>query len=119
MAFVYDEKNQCFSMETDCILFSCETLNPIFEAAASQLEKEYGNRLPSIAEYIVSNAEFQEIYGELSGEEFLEMLEEMTIPWVFLKDNDRRTIAYCDADYVIEVAFSGNFEQFCDISIDS
>ncbi len=119
MAFVYDEENQCFSMETDNILFSCETFNPIFEIAASQLEKEYENRLPSIAEYIVSNTEFQEIYGELSREEFLEMLKEMTIPWIFLHDTDCGTIAYCDADNVIEFAFSGNFERFYDFSIDS
>lgn len=106
-------------METDNILFSCETISPLLEAAASQLEKEYENKLPSIAEYIVSNAEFQETYGKLSGEELLIMLKEMTIPWIFLKDNDCGTIAYCDADYVIEFAFSGNFEQFYDFSIDS
>lgn len=47
------------------------------------------------------------------------MLKEMTIPWIFLHDTDCGTIAYCDADNVIEFAFSGNFEQFYDFSIDS
>lgn len=119
MAFIYDEENQCFSMETNHILFSCETYNPLFEDTANRLAEEYENRLPSIAEYIASNIELKKLYGELTKEEFLKMLEEMTIPWIFLKDNNCGTIAYCDEDYVIEFAFSGNFEQFYDLSIGS
>ena len=47
------------------------------------------------------------------------MLKEMTIPWIFLEENASGTIAYCDPDYVIEFAFSGDFESFCDFHIDS
>ena len=43
----------------------------------------------------------------------------MTIPWVFLKDNNFGTIAYADSDYVIEFSFIGDFEKFSDLSIDS
>ena len=118
MAFVYDEANQCFSMELNNIRFSCVTLDSHFEFVANRLAREYESRLPSIAEYIVSNDKFLETYGEISREELLQMLQEMTIPWIFLKDGNSGTIAYCDSNYVIEFSFTGDFENFSDLSID-
>lgn len=119
MGFVYNEENQCFSMELNDILFSCEKQNPLFAAVAEGLAERYKAKLPSIAEYIVGNEEFIETYGEISKEEFLIMLEEMTIPWIFLKENNAGTIAYGDCDYVIEFSFVGDFEKFDEFSIDS
>ena len=119
MAFVYDEENQCFSMEVNNIRFSCETLDSHIEAAANRLAKKYESKLPSIAEYIVGNEKFLEIYGEISKEELLQMFQEMTNPWIFLQNDNSGTIAYCDPDYVIEFSFTGDFEKFSDLSIDS
>lgn len=118
MAFLYDKENQCFSMELNDILFSCENECQIFESIAERLAKKYKTRLPFIAEYVVGNKEFFEAYGVMSKEDFLIMLEEMTIPWIFLKDNNSGTIAYCDSEYVIEFGFYGDFEEFSDFSID-
>ena len=119
MAFVYDEENQCFFMQLNNIRFSCETLDSHFEAVANILAREYKSKLPSIAEYIVNNNQFTETYGGISKEELLQMLKKMTIPWIFLKDGNSGTIAYCDSDYVIEFSFTGDFEKFSDLSIDS
>ena len=119
MAFIYSEENQCFTMELNDILFSCETQNPLFEAIAARLAGEYKLKLPLIAEYIVKNNEFIETYGEISKEDFMIMLDNMTIPWIFLKENNSGTIAYCDSDYVIEFAFKGDFDEFGDFSIDT
>lgn len=117
MAFLYNEENQCFSMELNNILFSCETECQLFASVAERLAKKYKTRLPFIAEYIVGNKEFLETYGVMSKEDFLIMLEEMTIPWIFLKENNSGTIAYCDSEYVIEFCFHGDFEEFNDFSI--
>ena len=119
MAFVYNEETQCFSKELNDILFSCEVPDSILEITANRLAKIYESKLPSIAEYIVSNSEFLKVYGEMSKEELLGSLKEMTIPWIFLKDNNSGTIAYADSDYVIEFAFIGDFDWFSDLSIDS
>lgn len=119
MAFIYSEENQCFTMELNDILFSCETQNPLFEAVAERLARKYKSKLPFIAEYIVKNNQFIETYGEVSKEEFMTILDNMTIPWIFLKDNNCGTIAYGDFDYVIEFAFYGDYEEFSDFSIDS
>ena len=119
MAFVYNEETQCFSKELNDILFSCEVLDSILEITANRLAKIYESKLPLIAEYIVSNNEFLKVYGEMSKEELLESLKKMTIPWIFLKDNNSGTIAYADSDYVIEFSFIGDFERFSDLSIDS
>ena len=119
MAFVYNEEMQCFSKELNDILFSCEVLDSILEIAANRLAEIYESKLPLIAEYIVSNSEFLKVYGEMSKEELLESLKKMTIPWIFLKDNNSGTIAYADSDYVIEFSFIGDFERFSDLSIDS
>ena len=113
MAFVYSEENLCFSMELNDILFSCETPNQLFESVAKRLAKEYKEKLPLIADYIIKT------YGIISKEIFLVMLEKMTIPWIFLKENNSGTIAYSDSDYVIELSFTGDFEKFGDFSIDS
>ncbi len=118
MAFVYDKENQCYSMIINNIQFSCETLDCVFEDTAAKLARVYESRLSLIAQYIVSNAVFQEVYGTLTTKECLKLLETMTIPWIFLKDTGCHTIAYCDTDYVIEFVFSGNFEHFRDLSID-
>ena len=101
MAFVYSEENLCFSMELNDILFSCETPNQLFESVAKRLAKEYKEKLPLIADYIIKNSEFIKTYGIISKEIFLVMLEKMTIPWIFLKENNSGTIAYSDSDYVI------------------
>ena len=119
MAFVYNEETQCFSKELNDILFSCEVLDSILEITANRLAKIYESKLPLIAEYIVSNNEFLKVYGEMSKEELLESFKKMTIPWIFLKDNNSGTIAYADSDYVIEFSFIGDFERFSDLSIDS
>lgn len=119
MAFVYSEENLCFSMELNDILFSCETPNQLFESVAKRLAKEYKEKLPLIADYIIKNSEFIKTYGIISKEIFLVMLEKMTIPWIFLKENNSGTIAYSDSDYVIELSFTGDFEKFGDFSIDS
>ena len=119
MAFVYNEETQCFSKELNDILFSCEVLDSILEITANRLAEIYESKLPLIAEYIVSNSEFPKVYGEMSKEELLESLNKMTIPWIFLKDNNSGTIAYADSDYVIEFSFIGDFERFSDLSIDS
>lgn len=118
MAFQYDAENQCFSMELNDILFSCEIEYQCFESIAENLAQKYKTRLPFIAEYIVGNKEFLETYGVMSKDDFLIMLEEMTIPWIFLKENNCGTIAYCDSEYVIELCFRGDFEEFSDLSID-
>ena len=44
----------------------------ILEATASRLVKIYESELPLIAEYIVSNSEFINVYGKMSKEELLE-----------------------------------------------
>lgn len=119
MAFVYNEEMQCFSKELSDILFSCEVSDSILETMANRLATIYESKLPLIAEYIVSNSEFNNVYGEMSKEELLELLKKMTIPWIFLKDNNSGTIAYADSDYVIEFSFIGDFEKFSDLSIDS
>lgn len=119
MAFLYNEEMQCYCMELNDILFSCETPDIHYESIANGLAEKYESKLPLIAEYIVHHDEFIEVYGETSREELLEMMEEMTIPWIFLKDNNSGTIAYCDPDYVIEFSFEGEFEKFSDLSIDS
>ena len=80
MAFVYSEENLCFSMELNDILFSCETPNQLFESVAKRLAKEYKEKLPLIADYIIKNSEFIKTYGIISKEIFLVMLEKMTIP---------------------------------------
>lgn len=85
---------------------------------ADRLAREYKSKLPLIAEYIVKNIEFIETYGDISKEDFMVMLNNMTIPWIFLKENNSGTVAYCDSDYVIEFAFIGDFEEFSDFSID-
>ena len=90
----------------------------ILEATASRLVKIYESELLLIAEYIVSNSEFINVYGKMSKEELLEY-KKMSISWVFLKDNNFGTIAYADSDYVIEFSFIGDFEKFSDLSIDS
>ena len=118
MSFLYNEENQCFCMELNDILFSCEVDYPFLEFFAERLAQKYKSRLPFIAEYVVGNKEFIETYGGMSQEEFLIMLEEMTIPWIFLKENNSGTIAYCDSEYVIEFCFRGDFEMFSDFSID-
>lgn len=119
MAFVYDERNSCYSMEKDGILFSCEYLDISFEKTADKLAEKYKRNLSTIAEYILNQEVFIETYGKKSEKELFEMLEEMTIPWIFLKDANSRTIAYCDSNYVIEFSFLGDFEEFSDFSIDS
>ena len=119
MAFVYNEEMQCFSKEFSDILFSCEVPDSILETTADRLAKIYESKLPLIAEYIVGNSEFVEVYGEMSKGELLELFEKMTIPWIFLKDDHSGTIAYADSDYVIEFSFIGDFEKFSDLSIDS
>lgn len=119
MAFVYDERNSCYSMEKNDILFSCEYLDISFEKTANRLAEKYKRNLSAIAEYILNNEVFIETYGKKSEKELFEMLEEMTKPWIFLKDVNSGTIAYCDSDYVIEFSFWGDFEEFSDFSIDS
>ena len=119
MAFVYNEEMQCFFIELNDILFSCEVPDSILEATANRLAKIYESKLPLIAEFIVSNSEFINVYGEMSKEELFELLNKMTIPGVFFKDNNSGTIAYADSDYVIEFSFIGDFEKFSDLSIDS
>lgn len=119
MVFKYDEENQCFSMELNNIRFSCETLDAHFDFTANRLAKEYESKLPLIAEYIVTNDKFLETYGEISRKKLLQMFQEMTIPWIFLKDGNSGTIAYCDSNYVIELSFTGDFEKFSNLSIDS
>ena len=118
MAVQYDAENQCFSTELNDILFSCESEYQLFESDAERLGKKYKDRLPFIAEYIVGNKEFLETYGAMSKEQFLMMLEEMTIPWIFLNESNSGTIAYCDSEYVIELCFRGDFEEFSGLSID-
>ena len=118
MAFLYDEENQCYSMEWDGILFSCETECQLFVTVAERLAKKYKTRLPFIVEYIIGNKEFLETYGVMSKEDFMIRLEEMTIPWIFLGENNSGTIAYGDSGYVIEFCFRGDFEEFSDFSID-
>lgn len=117
MAFQYDDENQCFSMEMNGILFSCETENQISVPIAERLAKNYKTRLPFIVEYIIGNTEFLETYGVMSKEDFMIKLDEMTIPWIFLKEDYSGTIAYCDSEYVIELCFRGDFEEFSDFSI--
>lgn len=119
MAFVYNEEMQCFSKELSDILFSCEVSDSILETTANRLAKVYESKLPLIAEYIVNNSEFLKVYGEMSKEDLLEILKKMTMPWIFIKDNNSGTIAYADSDYVIEFSFIGDFEKFSDLSIDS
>lgn len=119
MIFSYCEKDQCYSAESGDILFSCEKLGPVLEIYADRLAGIYKEKLPFIAEYIVKNTDFIEVYGRLSEEEFLCMLETMPIPWVFIREDDSGTIAYCDSDYVIELFFTGDFEKMSDLSIDS
>lgn len=119
MTFVYNEEMKCFSKELSDILFSCEVPDSIIEATSNRLAEIYESKVPLIAEYIVSNSEFINVYGEMSKEGLLELLKKMTIPWVFFKDNNSGTIAYADSDYVIEFSFTGDFEKFSDLSIDS
>lgn len=118
MAFLYDEKNQCYSMEWDGILFSCETECQLFVPIAERLAKKYKTRLPFIVEYMIGNKEFLDTYGVMSKEDFMIRLEEMTIPWIFLGEDNSGTIAYGDSGYVIEFGFRGDFEEFSDFSID-
>lgn len=117
MGFVYNEENKCFSMELNDILFSCETDSRLFEFIAERLAKKYKDRLPFIIEYIVESKEFIKTYGVMSKEDFLPLLKEMTIPWIFLKENNSGTIAYCDSEYVIEFCFHNDFEEFSDLEI--
>ncbi|MBD5085435.1 MAG: hypothetical protein HDT33_10400 [Clostridiales bacterium] len=119
MDFLYDRENLCFSVEQNDIRFSCEQPTPSLKAFANRLARKYRDRLPFLAEFVVKSDEFLETYGVLSADEFMALLKEMTIPWVFLHSGHHGTIAYCDSDYVIEFAFTGDFETFDDLSVDS
>lgn len=49
--------------------------------------------------------------------QLIKQLEEMTIPWIFLKENNSETMAYCDSEYVIAFCFRGDFEESNNFSI--
>lgn len=118
MGFVYDSENQCFSMEIDNILFSCETLDQSLESVAARLAEIYEKSLPAIAGYVVGSSEFLDVYGEMTKEELLNLFRQIPNPWIFLQSNGSGTIAFCTPDYVIELAFAGDFKQFESLHID-
>lgn len=115
--FCYEEENQCYSAEIHKIRFSCDEIDTTYIIYADKLAENYKECKELIAEYICSNTEFIETYGKLSVEEVLVLLEEMTMPWIFLNEHNMATIAYADCDYVIQFDFSGIFEAFCNFGI--
>ena len=119
--FEYDEETKVYSWKLDNMIISCE-IEP--DAAkkhyGEMLKEQYEQNLNAIAEYICKEREFKEVFGRYSAKRTLKMLKcDMTIPWIFIKDSNMGTIAWCDENYVIEFAFDNCFQNCKEFLISS
>ena len=90
-------------------IIECENTNIAYTYA---IQKRHGKYIVYIDEYDLDNCY---VYEDNPTEKIFiyDSFED------FLKDGNSGTIAYCDSDYVIELSFTGDFEKFSDLSIDS
>lgn len=112
--FEFDEKQKGYIAEIDSMRFYCEELKPEYEILAKELADSYEEKLPEIIEFMLP--EIQEIFGDVSEEE---LMEAIGIPQI---DLDREIISYLeqtlDDIHIIDVEFSGIFDEFFEVKID-
>lgn len=98
----------------DGIEFICEVVKPEFEEAAPALVKAYQEKLPRIAEHLLD--EVTAMFGPITTSELTDALGPPQI------DLDRGTLSFLehtlDDDHVIEVEYSGLFDELYDVTID-
>ena len=96
------------------IEFICETVKPEFEETALALAKAYQEKLPRIVAHLLD--EVTATFGAISADELEDALGTPQI------DLDRGTLSYLDHTlddaHIIEIEYSGLFDELYDVTID-
>lgn len=116
--FIYSDDYLQNIREIDGIVFCCEEIKPVYDAAAEHLASVYFERLPSIVDGMISD--LVELYGEtiktITRDEVIEKLGQPLI------DLELNIINYpnqtFDDEHILSVEYYGDFEQISNFSVD-
>lgn len=112
--FHYDEQYKMFIAEINKIKFECEVINMNLEMKAFEYANFYHKRLKKIVPKMID--EITSYFGEMSEEELMNSLGKPTI------NLDNGLITYTehtlDDVHIIDVEFSGIFEEILEVRID-
>ena len=112
--FIYDDQYKTQVARINGILLCCQEVKDGYEQKAVELATAHKDRLTSLGEFI--SKEISPIYGEMCLENLIRALGTPVI------DLDRNLISYLktslDHEHIIEVEFSGLFDQFFRVSVD-
>ena len=112
--FYYDDEQNGFIAEINSVRFFCEEVKDEYGELAQELADSYEDKLPDIIDYVLPEA--TAMFGSVSK---AELEQALGIPQI---DLDREVISYLeqkmDDMHIIEVEFSGLFDEFYEVVID-
>ena len=112
--FEYSEKDNAYIAVIDSVKFCCEKIENGYEDIMMQLVNLYKEKLPDIIDFMMDD--LQRTFGTVTVEEVINALG---MPMI---DLDRNIISYLehtlDDIHIIDVEFSGQFEEFYETIID-
>lgn len=113
--FTYRDDYEYFVADVDGVLLCCDEVLEGYDRKALALAAAYKERLPEIAAFMLD--EVCQMYGEMSAQELIAALG---TPLITIHGTDGNVISYLehtlDDCHIIDVEFSGLFEQFDYIS---
>ena len=112
--FVRNDEDNTYEAEIGGIRFVCQEPNPEYESASKDLADAYEEKLLEIVKFMMDD--ITDIFGNMSADELTEALGTPEI------DLDRNIISYSeqtlDDSHVIDVEYSGIFEDLYEVIID-
>ena len=113
--FTYRDDYGYFVAEVDGVLLCCDEVQEGYNRKALEFAAAYKQKLPDIAAFMLD--EVCLMYGEMSVQELIDALG---TPLISIHGTDGDVISYLehtlDDYHIIDVEFSGLFEQFDYIS---